>query len=161
MVNAPNPNGFKCCELSQTEDKRTAIKGTPHSEEQIIAILKLGEPGLTTAETHRPAVIGSGRCRAVHAVPADPPSLPSLHRQSFLAVRPIHALVVGRYFVAHEHRRRLPDVAPAYTGFFATSTKPLQWQWRSERPSSHARESKESGACVTAGASLPVLRARA
>jgi hypothetical protein len=40
------------------------MKGTPHSEEQIIAILKQGEPGLTTAETHRPAVIGSGRCRA-------------------------------------------------------------------------------------------------
>jgi hypothetical protein len=32
------------------------MKGTPHSEEQIIAILKQGEPGLTTAETHRPAV---------------------------------------------------------------------------------------------------------
>ena len=33
-----------------TQERRTAMKGMRHSEEQIIAILKPGEAGLTTAE---------------------------------------------------------------------------------------------------------------
>src|SRR5438128_12323097 len=41
------------CEFSQTQERRTAMKGTRHSEEQIIAILKQGEAGLTTAELCR------------------------------------------------------------------------------------------------------------
>jgi len=35
------------------ESWRTALNGTRHSEEQIIAILKQGEAGLTTAELCR------------------------------------------------------------------------------------------------------------
>ena len=34
------------CEFSQTQERRTVMKGTRHSEEQIIAILKQGEAGL-------------------------------------------------------------------------------------------------------------------
>src|SRR4029077_17723778 len=41
------------CEFSQTHERRTAMKGKRHSEEQIIAILKQGEAGLTTAELCR------------------------------------------------------------------------------------------------------------
>src|SRR5438477_6292063 len=41
------------CEFPQTQARRTAMKGTRHSEEQIIAILKQGEAGLTTAELCR------------------------------------------------------------------------------------------------------------
>jgi len=40
-------------EFSQTQERRTAMKGTRHSEEQIIAILKQGEAGVTTAELCR------------------------------------------------------------------------------------------------------------
>ena len=35
------------------QERRTGMKGTRHSEEQIIAILKQGEAGLTTAELCR------------------------------------------------------------------------------------------------------------
>src|SRR5207248_3740404 len=41
------------CEFSQTQERGTAMKGTRHSEEQIIAILKQGEAGLTAAELCR------------------------------------------------------------------------------------------------------------
>src|SRR2546425_2571283 len=41
------------CESPQPQERRTAMKGTRHSEEQIIAILKQGEAGLTTAELCR------------------------------------------------------------------------------------------------------------
>src|SRR5438874_9036076 len=40
-------------QCSAVEERRTAMKGTRHSEEQIIAILKQGEAGLTTAELCR------------------------------------------------------------------------------------------------------------
>src|SRR3989442_9999894 len=40
-------------EFPQPKDRRPAMKGTRHSEEQIIAILKQGEAGLTTAELCR------------------------------------------------------------------------------------------------------------
>jgi len=49
------------------------MKGTRHSEEQIIAILKQGEAGLTTAELCRqPSVVTSkaamrGQCKTGHA----------------------------------------------------------------------------------------------
>jgi len=37
-------------EFLPTQERRTAVKGTRHSQEQIIAILKQGEAGLATAE---------------------------------------------------------------------------------------------------------------
>src|SRR5205814_9078932 len=36
------------CEFSQTQERRTAMKGTRPSEEQIIAILKQAAAGMTT-----------------------------------------------------------------------------------------------------------------
>src|SRR5579863_10642784 len=38
---------------AQPQERRTAMKGTRHSEEQIIAILKQGEAGLSTADLCR------------------------------------------------------------------------------------------------------------
>ena len=40
-------------EFFQTRERRTAMKGTRHSEEQVIAILKQGEAGVATAELCR------------------------------------------------------------------------------------------------------------
>lgn len=40
-------------EFSQTKERRTTVKGTRHTEEQIIAILKQGEAGLSTADICR------------------------------------------------------------------------------------------------------------
>lgn len=45
-------------------------------------------------EIHRATLIAHGLCRAGY--PADPPPLPNPHRQSFPAIQPLHALVVGR-----------------------------------------------------------------
>src|SRR5579864_2349435 len=41
------------CEFSQPQERRTAMKGTRHSEEQISTILKQGEAGVATAELCR------------------------------------------------------------------------------------------------------------
>lgn len=64
-----------------------------------------------THKIHRPAFIRPSRCWAsYYAIPADPPSLSNPHRQTFLAVQPVHALVGGRHPFAHQHRRQ-PAIA--------------------------------------------------
>src|SRR5438094_1902545 len=62
-----------------------------------------------THEIHRPTFIRPrGGWAGYRAPPADPPPLPNPHRQTFLAVEPVHALVVGRHSFPHQHRRQPP-----------------------------------------------------
>src|SRR5207249_4974636 len=62
-----------------------------------------------THEIHRPTFIRPrGGWASYRAPPADPPPLPNPHRQTFLAVEPVHALVVGRHSFPHQHRRQPP-----------------------------------------------------
>src|SRR5207248_49005 len=62
-----------------------------------------------THEIHRPTFIRPrGGWAHYRAPPADPPPLPNPHRQTFLAVEPVHALVVGRHSFPHQHRRQPP-----------------------------------------------------
>src|SRR5437660_250991 len=51
---------------------------------------------------------GRGGWASYRAPPADPPPLPNPHRPTFLAVEPVHALVVGRHSFPHQHRRQPP-----------------------------------------------------
>jgi hypothetical protein len=51
-----------------------------------------------------------------YAIPADPPSLSNPHRQTFLAVQPIHPLVIGRHPFAQQHRRQSPIAKPHAPG---------------------------------------------
>src|SRR6266436_4160149 len=50
---APEKCATKNVSFSQTQEGETQMKGTRHSEEQIITILKQGEAGLATAELCR------------------------------------------------------------------------------------------------------------
>src|SRR6202008_3080179 len=59
-----------------------------------------------TDEIDRPTLVRPGRSRATHRTrPANPPPLPDPHRQSFLAIQPVHPLVVGRDPFPHQHCR--------------------------------------------------------
>src|SRR5207253_3378630 len=62
-----------------------------------------------THQIHRPTFIRPrGGWASYRAPPADPPPLPNPHRPTFLAVEPVHALVVGRHSFPHQHRRQPP-----------------------------------------------------
>src|SRR5439155_4030670 len=59
-----------------------------------------------THQIHRPTFIRPrGGWARYPAPPADPPPLPNPHRQTFLAVEPVHALVVGRDSFPHAQPR--------------------------------------------------------
>src|SRR5438876_7867415 len=59
-------------------------------------------------QTPSPFIRPRGGWASYRAPPADPPPLPNPHRQTFLAVEPVHALVVGRPSFPHQHRRQPP-----------------------------------------------------
>src|SRR5256885_14251171 len=67
-----------------------------------------------THEIHGPAFIRSGGGGpGHHPLPMDPPALSNPHPQSFLAVQPVHSLVVGRHSFPHQHGRE-PPIAEAH-----------------------------------------------
>src|SRR5207249_12126449 len=66
-----------------------------------------------THEIHRPTFIRPrGGWARYRAPPADPPPSPNPHRQTFLAVEPVHPLGVGRPSLRLQHRRRPPIPHP-------------------------------------------------
>jgi hypothetical protein len=66
-----------------------------------------------THEFHRPTFIRprGGWLRYCFS-PADPPPPPNTHRPPFLAVQPVHPLVIGRHPFAQQHRPQSPIAKP-------------------------------------------------
>src|SRR5215469_7336518 len=85
-----------------------------------------------THEIHRPLFVRPSRCRLPgRPTPADPPPLPNPHRQSFLAIQPIHTLVI--YCRPFSYQHRAPASAPDTASWIVLASAACRRAARSSR----------------------------